>query len=418
MTSARPYFRFGDGRWGRALYKLHVCSDVSGTQRRFSLYALPNPAEYYKSNFDKNMLVPILIGMDFLERQGNGMVIDFTTGLATSTLEECPEVVHLNQNRKGHFMLDVCFYLTRACTRQEGHAHVVVLPDGVSMEPTSEVHVLELHPVMFDLAAGEAELEARELEQSRQHVLNLHRLSREQQGLPVTASFAQMGNTTARQAPTSTSPSCSLHGDASSSPLGLRGGYAAASVAAGQGQGESQSPRLQPGNEEGSSRPPFASTPVALHGRTCSRSGQGQPARPVGDVPSLCSSASVHTELRLRRTGHSMPESRDGSQMPSGTSQAPRGSEAYGSLGVCDAASHRCGRGSPSSSTRSPATDAVVKTAGQVNKSLTEDQGYPVEQLVTGSPGESSNASWQMTQEPPMNSATLEEAYGALDRQH
>ena len=47
--SSRPYFRFGDGRWGRALYRIHISSDVSGKTHNFALYALPNPAEYYQS---------------------------------------------------------------------------------------------------------------------------------------------------------------------------------------------------------------------------------------------------------------------------------------------------------------------------------------------------------------------------------
>ena len=41
--SARPYFRFGNGRWGRALCRVHLCSHVSGQPQHFSLYALPNP---------------------------------------------------------------------------------------------------------------------------------------------------------------------------------------------------------------------------------------------------------------------------------------------------------------------------------------------------------------------------------------
>ena len=64
--SARPYFRFGSGRWGRALYRIHISSDVSGVSRKFSLFALPNPSEFYEVNFDKSTLVPVLVGMDFL----------------------------------------------------------------------------------------------------------------------------------------------------------------------------------------------------------------------------------------------------------------------------------------------------------------------------------------------------------------
>ncbi|CAE7692299.1 unnamed protein product [Symbiodinium sp. CCMP2592] len=100
--SSRPYFRFGDGRWGRQNHS-------------FAIYALPNPAEFYKSNFDKTNLVPILIGMDFLGKQG-------------------------------HYMLDLCHYITRGHKRQ--------------------VHVLELHPVQFDLTVSDVEFDQRELEQA------------------------------------------------------------------------------------------------------------------------------------------------------------------------------------------------------------------------------------------------------------
>ena len=68
--SARPYFRFGNGRWGRALYSIHISSDVSGVNRKFSLFALPNPSEFYEVNFDKSTLVPVLVGMDFLGTHG------------------------------------------------------------------------------------------------------------------------------------------------------------------------------------------------------------------------------------------------------------------------------------------------------------------------------------------------------------
>ena len=58
--------------------------------------------------------------MDFLGKNGNGLIIDFTTGLAASSLDDKPEVFHLLQNQKGHFLLDVCEYLTRGRVL-EGH---------------------------------------------------------------------------------------------------------------------------------------------------------------------------------------------------------------------------------------------------------------------------------------------------------
>ena len=149
--SSRPYFRFGHGRWGRALYRLHISSDVSGQNYSLAIYALPNPSEFYKSNFDKNNLVPILIGMDFLGKQGQSMIVDFSTGLFVSTQEPNPQAERLQENRKGHFMLDLCHYLTRGHRRQEGHARVVVLPPAVSLTSAPEVHVLELHPVLLSV---------------------------------------------------------------------------------------------------------------------------------------------------------------------------------------------------------------------------------------------------------------------------
>ncbi|CAE7822031.1 unnamed protein product, partial [Symbiodinium sp. CCMP2456] len=158
-TNARPYFRFGDGRWGRALYRVHISSAVSGSTKRFALYVLPNPKEYFQAGFDKASLVPILIGMDFLGKDGNGLIIDFTTGLVTSSVDEKPEILQLKQNHKGHFLLDVREYLTRGHVNLEGHAHVVVSPSSASiLQP--EAHVLEFHVVQFDLTASDLVLES------------------------------------------------------------------------------------------------------------------------------------------------------------------------------------------------------------------------------------------------------------------
>ena len=39
--SARPYFRYGNGRWGRALYQVHLSSSASGSVRTFSIFCTP-----------------------------------------------------------------------------------------------------------------------------------------------------------------------------------------------------------------------------------------------------------------------------------------------------------------------------------------------------------------------------------------
>lgn len=40
--NARPYFRFGNGGWGRALFQVCIGTNVTGTLRTFRLFALPN----------------------------------------------------------------------------------------------------------------------------------------------------------------------------------------------------------------------------------------------------------------------------------------------------------------------------------------------------------------------------------------
>ena len=86
---------------------MHLCSDIFGVEQTFSLYALPNSAEFYQSSFDKSALVPVLVGMGYLGQHGHGMMLDFTTGLAMSTKEEEPDIFQLSANKKGHFVFDI-----------------------------------------------------------------------------------------------------------------------------------------------------------------------------------------------------------------------------------------------------------------------------------------------------------------------
>ena len=39
--SARPYFRYGNGKWGQALYQVTLRSNLSGNPRQFKVFALP-----------------------------------------------------------------------------------------------------------------------------------------------------------------------------------------------------------------------------------------------------------------------------------------------------------------------------------------------------------------------------------------
>ena len=111
QQSARPYFRFGNGQWGRALYRVVITSNVSGSSQQFKLFALPNPPELHHPGFDKSTLVPILVGMDHLGGD-TGMTIDFPTGMAMDSFKTDFQAHQLPSNKKGHYLLDIVEYLT------------------------------------------------------------------------------------------------------------------------------------------------------------------------------------------------------------------------------------------------------------------------------------------------------------------
>ena len=104
----KPFFRYGSGRWGRALYQAEISSSQD-PNRCFSVYALPNPDEYYEPNFKEYMLVPILVGMDYLAKVG--LILDFVDGHAVHGTDPHAKPFNMKKNAKGHFMVDVAEYL-------------------------------------------------------------------------------------------------------------------------------------------------------------------------------------------------------------------------------------------------------------------------------------------------------------------
>ncbi|CAL1133413.1 unnamed protein product [Cladocopium goreaui] len=90
----KPRFRYGSGKWGQALCQVTISSWASGHQRKFSVFALPNPPEYHEPWYDDSLLVPILIGMDFLGVNGVGLVLDFVDGY--SWMSNMPGVASFN----------------------------------------------------------------------------------------------------------------------------------------------------------------------------------------------------------------------------------------------------------------------------------------------------------------------------------
>ena len=176
--SARPYFRFGNGRWGRALCRVHLSSVVSGQLRSFSLYVLPNPDEYFKSGLDKSSLVPVLVGMDCLGKNGIGILVDFASGLAMNTYEDNPEIYKLHVNKKGHFTFDIVHHLTQGQSSHEGQAHVIVRDSRDESPNLQEHQFLELGTIWFDMTVCDAELDERELEAAKSRMRKLYNASR------------------------------------------------------------------------------------------------------------------------------------------------------------------------------------------------------------------------------------------------
>eukprot|EP00435_Cladocopium_sp_Y103_P019242 s4552_g4.t1 len=145
QKSERPYFRFGNGQWGRALFRASITSHASGSPKTFKLFALPNPPQLHDPNSDRSSMVPILVGMDYLGDAHSGLCIDFITGMAIQTNDG--EAFQLPVNHKGHYVLDIVQLLTDGHECHEGHAAVRV--KGV--EAVHSLQSLEFQPVGMDL---------------------------------------------------------------------------------------------------------------------------------------------------------------------------------------------------------------------------------------------------------------------------
>ena len=76
----------------------------------FSMYALPDPPEAQQHWFSETMLVPILIGMDFMSKVG--LILDFADGHAVFANTKDPSAFFLQKNMKGHYMIDIIQYMT------------------------------------------------------------------------------------------------------------------------------------------------------------------------------------------------------------------------------------------------------------------------------------------------------------------
>ena len=307
--SARPYFRFGNGRWGRALCRVHISSIVSGQHRYFSLYTLPNPDRYCHNQSDSSSLVPVLIGMDFLGPSGVGMMIDFSAGLAMNTKETSPEIYELSSNRKGHYVLDLVQYLTKGFSCHEGQAHVVVRSAATSASSPSEHLVLELGTAWFDMTAHDAELDEQELQRARDRMWQLYAASRTTSSTS-TAFPAQMPGTSSAGVPPTTSSTC-RNGCLDSERTSHRSGDGAdlGGGSQGQSQTEGETSVVRPGapHEGRSSRPQSSSESVAMFRETPPRTSGSQPVGSMDSLPAMQPSPPVHAQegISIKHHGHS-----------------------------------------------------------------------------------------------------------------
>ena len=203
----RPYFRFGNGCWGQANFRVSITSKASGMERTFHMYCLPDP-----KNGDSNNVVPVLLGMDHLSGKDSpesALTIDFNTGLAIESLSTTPNIYQLPCNNKGHYIRDIVYYLTLGHSNQQGHPTIHVMEGNIQ---SAELQTLEFHPVEFyDMAVQDRVHDQHVLECSKRNLLALHARAHGHVGATAEATLASMCPTEDLKNPNSkASASCDL----------------------------------------------------------------------------------------------------------------------------------------------------------------------------------------------------------------
>ena len=276
----------GTGSWGRALYQVNISSAVSGETRNFKVYALPNPPELHAPGFQRSMLVPILIGMDHLGQHGASMMIDFTTGLALNSLEDDPRPYQLRQNHKGHSVLDIREYLTKGQHNPQGHAHVLIKgsPGGMM----GESHVLEFHPLHFQLDSAEHDVATVDCAIDPRRILMMDRLRRASAQMRVASQPREPNSYTSRTSQNGHVPTTDVTPGCGGRGTDLRPDQEVHSQ-------EEDTTGLRPVKESGT-RPSRSLTlpePMAMLWTPSTQDAE-QSARPVGSMRGLQLPPSVH----------------------------------------------------------------------------------------------------------------------------
>ena len=199
-TKVRPRFRYGSGKWNQALYRVIIKSQLSGDLRSFSCFSLPDPDELKEPWFKASMLVPVLLGMDFLQEVG--AIVDFSDG-SCCFARNAGAVMKLPMNTKGHFMLDIPRYLTNGKIDVSNHVQVHVHMSDDTVIPHTLQNGLEMHgffPLEVDWHSSELMTFQREPPSSHNSCFEMmmrRRLSLDQQ-------LGLMGSLSTHQSPSST----------------------------------------------------------------------------------------------------------------------------------------------------------------------------------------------------------------------
>ena len=344
----RPYFRFGNGRWGQALHRVSITSKVSGKPRTLQIYSLPNPSEDKDSYGVKNVnLVPVLLGMDHLsgkDQHESSLAIDFTTGLALDPLQEHPVVFQLPSNHKGHYIRDLVEYLTLGFSDLTGTPSIHVVEQG---EGTEELQVLEFHPVEYydisnDTFTFTSDVE--KIEQSRQALMLLHSSRRACMSATLEAINSSMLANPVTGNPNSISLTSGDHGLSSQQSFSESG-------SCGVGQHQSCNPQEESGSRlrllsHHAGRPKRSTEledSVAMLRGSCAPEAKGQSSWTVDSLCNLRVPHGVHTSSGVPKQLHQDREPSICDQDVGGVGTSHAGTPAQRGCVPCDAQQDLCG---------------------------------------------------------------------------
>ena len=129
VQSDQPYFRFGSGGWGRALYKCVL--STSDSKLKLQVYSLPSPG------------VPVLFGMR--ELQQLGMIMNLQTGNSIML----GQAITMRINTKKQLLLDLQDLLKERPRLQMQHVQLAEVWCADAIEPSSQNSCQHDSPEIF-----------------------------------------------------------------------------------------------------------------------------------------------------------------------------------------------------------------------------------------------------------------------------